>query len=121
MIRQFFATLKQRERAWRHSKGKDISTPEARQDATFHYRYIDHGILRVLWKNFHKVAEGVYRSNQPSAHRLAEFKAMGIKAVLNLRGPSLYSQYLLEKEACTDLGLTLIDHRMYGKSLAMRD
>ncbi|MFT5638816.1 MAG: protein tyrosine/serine phosphatase [Paracoccaceae bacterium] len=116
----WFRRLKAREHAWRDYVGGDISTPEARKRALFHFNWLDHGILRIWWKNFHELAPGAYRANQPSPKRLAEFKAMGIKTILNLRGTSEHSQYLFEREACAKLGLTLIDSRIYASALASR-
>ncbi len=120
MKQSWFRRLKQREHAWRDAIGQDISTPEARKRALFHFNWVDHAVLRVWWKNFHEVAPDVYRANQPSPARLAEFKAMGIKTILNLRGTSPHSQYLFEREACTALGLTLVDHRLYASDLGSR-
>ncbi|NOX74461.1 MAG: dual specificity protein phosphatase family protein, partial [Alphaproteobacteria bacterium] len=106
--------------AWRDYIGTDISTPEARKRARFHFNWLDHGILRIWWKNFHKIAPDMYRANQPSPERLAQFKDMGIKTILNLRGTSEHSHYLFEREACETLGLTLIDQRLYAADLASR-
>jgi len=120
MKKSLFARFKEKEHAWRDAIGSDISTPEARRRAQFHFNWIDHGILRVWWKNFHRISEGVYRANQPSPARLAEFRQMGIKTILNLRGTAGDSHYLFEREACDALGLHLIDHRLYASGLASR-
>ena len=114
-------TLRERFREWRHELGVDISTPEARRRARLHFDWFDHAILRRWWKNFHQIDDGVYRANQPSPERLAEFRDMGIRTILNLRGAAQHSQYLFEREACDALGLTLIDHRLYGSDLASAD
>jgi len=110
MFSKLIKSLEDRERAWREGFGDDISTPAKRRQAQRHFDWVDHGILRKLWTNFHPVAAGVFRSNQPSAKRLADYKAKGIKSILNLRGDSRYSYYLFEREACEalDLGLTNI-------------
>lgn len=113
--------FKSAERGWRNSLGKDISTPATRRRARRHFLFIDHGILRVWWRNFHQIDTDVYRSNQPSPRRLAQFKAKGVKTILNLRGTSEHSHYLFEKEACADLGLTLIDHAMFAADLVSRE
>ncbi len=107
-------TLKQRLQAWQRRLteriGGDIATPEARRAAWLHYQWVDHGILRVLWRNFHEVAPGVYRSNQPSDSQLRACHArVGLKTVLNLRGSSKHSFYLFESEVCRDIGLRLVD------------
>ena len=107
-------TLKQRLAAWQRRLteriGTDISTPEARKAARLHYNLVDHGWLRVLWRNFHRIAPGVYRSNQPSGSQLHAIAAkVGLRTVLNLRGASKQSFYLFEAVACRDLGLELVD------------
>lgn len=109
------------ERAWRNNMGVDISTPESRARAWRHYLWIDHGVLRLWWTNFHQVDDGVYRANQPDAKRLAKWKKRGIKTILNLRGVGEYSPYHFEVEACEKLGLRLIDHRLYAQDLASRE
>jgi len=121
MTKSLFRRFKDIEHAWRDALGSDISTPDARRRARAHFNWVDHGILRVWWKNFHPVAEGVYRANQPSPERLAAFRDMGIKTVLNLRGTATHSHYLFEYEACASLGLTLIDRRLYAAALPERE
>ena len=69
---------------------------------------MDHAFLRVLWHNFHKVSDDVYRANQPSPSHLRFYKEKGIKAVLNLRGFSQQSYALFEEDSCEKLGLELI-------------
>lgn len=62
--------------------------------------------------NFAPVVEGaVYRSNQPTPERLADYQAAyGIKTVVNLRGAAPDEDwYALEKQATEALGMTLID------------
>ncbi len=107
-------TLKQRLKAWQQQLseriGTDIAAPEARRAAQLHYNMVDHGWLRVLWRNFHRLGPGVYRSNQPSADQLRAIHAkVGLKSVLNLRGAGRHSFYLFETEVCRDLGIRLVD------------
>ena len=59
----------------------------------------------------------MFRGNQPSPERLEWLEALGIKTVINLRGPSEKGFYLLEREACERLGLRLIDYRMYSRDV----
>jgi len=109
MLTKFVKSLEDKERAWRESFGDDISTPEKRRQAQRHFDWVDHGILRKFWTNFYPVADGVFRSNQPSAKRLATLSEIGIKSILNLRGTSTYSYHLFEVESCRQLGLSLTD------------
>ncbi len=107
-------TIKDRLLAWQQQLtlriGGDISTPEARRAAGWHYHWVDHGVLRLLWRNLHPLGPQVYRSNQPSARQLtALHDKVGLKTVLNLRGPSEQSFHLFEAEVCAALGITLVD------------
>jgi protein tyrosine/serine phosphatase len=117
MFAKLLKSLEDRERAWRMSFGNDISTPAKRRAAWRHFNWVDHAFLRHWWTNFDQVAERVYRSNQPSPKRLAQYRARGIKSVLNLRGSSLYSYYLFEAEACQALGLDLVDINLSATQL----
>lgn len=119
-------TLKDRLHAWQRKLtakiGGDISTPEARRAAKWHYRMVDHGFLRVLWRNLYQIAPGVWRSNQPSANQLAALhRKVGLRSVLNLRGMSQQGFYLFEAEVCSNLGMTLIDLPMSASQAPSRD
>lgn len=62
--------------------------------------------------NFAPVVEGaVYRSNQPTPERLADYQASyGIKTVLNLRGAAPDEDWYAEEKRATEaLGMTLVD------------
>jgi protein tyrosine/serine phosphatase len=109
------------ERRLRNWLGRDISTPAARRRAQIDYDWLDHALLRKLSRNFHRVAEGVYRSAQPSATDLAWYQRQGIRAVLNLRGAEPWSHYLFEREACDRLGLPLIDLPLIATQAPTRD
>jgi protein tyrosine phosphatase (PTP) superfamily phosphohydrolase (DUF442 family) len=107
-------TLKNRLDAWQRRLtlriGGNISSPEARRAARLHYQVIDHGFLRVLWRNFHQIAPGVYRSNQPSYRQLeALHRRIGLRTVINLRGKSQQSFHLFEAEICGKAGIALVD------------
>lgn len=121
MKKSWFRRMKDREHAWRDDIGGDISTPEARKRARFHFNWVDHAILRKFWHNFYEIAPGVYRANQPSPERLAYYKSIGIKSILNLRGVGEHSNYLFEEEACENLGLNLTNRRIFAADLASRD
>ena len=101
--------------------GGDISTPEARRAAKLHYQVVDHGFLRVLWRNLHQIGPGVYRSNQPSAAQLvALHRRLGVKAVLNLRGASGQGFHLFEVETCAQLGIVLQDLALSARQAPSR-
>ena len=47
----------------------------------------DHGFLRIWWHNLHEVAPGMWRCNQPGPSRVRAAAGMGIRTIINLRGP----------------------------------
>lgn len=120
MLSNMLTWLEDKERAWRESFGNDISTPAKRREAWRHFNWVDHAFLRVWWTNFYPVAPGVFRSNQPSPERIKTYAARGLKAVLNLRGDSLYSHYLFEKEATDAEGLELRNIHLSATELPSR-
>lgn len=94
----------------------DLSTPEGRRRANADLIWADHGFLRARFANFHWIEEGVMaRANQPSPEAVARYAQMGIKTILNLRGPSDTGYYALEREACARHGVTMIDARMHSR------
>ena len=82
-----------------------LSPAQARRDLMWR----DHGGLRQLYRNFHWISPAMARANQPSPDQLAKYAALGIVNIINLRGPSERGHYVLEREACRTLGLTLLD------------
>ncbi|MEI4470046.1 fused DSP-PTPase phosphatase/NAD kinase-like protein [Frigidibacter sp. MR17.24] len=99
----------------------DLSAPWGRLRARLHMNFRDHGILRLLWANDHKVCDGVWRANQPSPERMRIWKDRGFRTVLNLRGDRPESYWLFEAEAAEALGLTLIDASLRARRLPGRD
>ena len=69
----------------------------------------DHGFLRIWWHNLHEVAPGMWRSNQPGPSRVRAAAGMGIRTIINLRGPRDDGGWRLEAEACAQAGVTLLD------------
>ena len=106
------------ERNLRAYYNTDLSTPENRRRAHIYNLWFDHAVLRKYWTNFFPVAEGVYRSNQPTHERFVKLKAMGIKSVLNLRGAAGAAHFLVEEESCRTLGLHLVNVNLNARTAA---
>lgn len=84
--------------------------------------FVDHGILRRLYRNFHQVNEGVYRSNHPSPRFVRKLKQKyQLKTIVSLRKANSSGQFLLEKKACEAQGITLINHAMSSRRLPKKD
>ena len=87
----------------------DLTTPGGRFKAGWHYFWNDHAFLRLAFSNAHWLGPDLVRTNQPSPRQLAGWAKRGVKTVINLRGERDEGYYWLEKAACEELGLTLID------------
>ena len=94
-----------------------LKTPKQRLFAKFDALVGDHAFLRFFWTNLHQLDDNVWRSNQPSPRQIKNLAANGIKTVVNLRGPSRWGSYILEKEACEQYGVQFINHRMYSRRM----
>lgn len=66
---------------------------------------VDHGFIRYVYTNFHKVDGQLYRSSQPLPHQVRKWGRMGIKTIVNLRGGTQYGSYPLEVEAAHEAGI----------------
>lgn len=69
----------------------------------------DHGFLRLWWHNLHQIDENMWRSNQPTPGRIEQAARLGIRTIINLRGPRSDGGWRLEAEACARYGLHLVD------------
>jgi protein tyrosine/serine phosphatase len=106
-------------RSW-HRRWKDgwIGAPDSparRRSATIDSLIFDHGALRRVWSNMHRIDDGVWRSNQPDPARIRRLAADGFRTILNLRGETEWGSYLLEREACRAAGLALIDLKLTSR------
>ncbi|WP_084667782.1 tyrosine-protein phosphatase [Nioella nitratireducens] len=100
---------------WRATWAHDLNAPGARARARYDMNVNDHGFLRRFWTNREEFAPGAWRSNQPSPRQVAEIADLGIKGILNFRGPSDWGSYLLEQEACDEHGIELVNVRLYSR------
>lgn len=115
---KLFKRIAEWERTLRASYNTDLSTPENRRRAHIYNLWFDHAVLRKVWTNFHPVAKGVYRSNQPTHDRFVKLRDMGIRSVLNLRGAAGAAHYLVEEESCRELGLNLVNVSFHARHAA---
>ena len=76
----------------------------------------DHGVLRLWWHNMHQVDRDMWRSNQPTPRRIKQAAKLGIKTVINLRGPRSDGGWRLEAEACARHGLQLVDFTVRSRA-----
>jgi uncharacterized protein (TIGR01244 family) len=81
----------------------------------------DHGVLRLVYLNRHRVTPELWRSAQPAPHDLAAAARGGIRAVVNLRGGRELGAWPLQKEACERLGLSLHELLLRSRGLPERE
>lgn len=81
----------------------------------------DHGLLRRVWHNFDRVGLRAYRCNHPCEPRLARYRDMGIRHVVNLRGRQQDAVNAFERESCEALGLHYHNLRIPARSAPPRD
>ena len=70
---------------------------------------LDHGFIRAIYPNRHRLAPDVWRSSQPAPHDIALFARQGIRTIVNLRGARDCGSYRLERASCQQYGIKLID------------
>ncbi len=97
-------------------------TPPPRRRAFLDMWLVDHGFIRDIYWNLHRVSDDVWRAAQPAPHHLRRARDLGVETVLNLRGRrDTCGAYQLEREACARLGLTLVDFPIRSRSPLERE
>ena len=77
----------------------------------------DHGFLRITFNNLYQIDKNMWRSNQPSPKQIEyAHKELGIKTILNLRGPRETGGWQLEAETCDRLGIELVNFRVRSRA-----
>ncbi len=83
---------------------------------------VDHGLFREVYPNLFQLSSEAYRSSQPSPRQLRRYqRRLGIRTVVNLRGPNEFGSYRLERDACAQLGITMVDFRMGSRRLPSKE
>ena len=100
----------------------DLATPAGRARAWRELYLGDHHFLRARFSNLHQISNEMWRSNQPSPRQIQEHAdKRGIRTILNLRGPSTKGFYLLEKAACEQAGIALVDFQLFSREPPSRE
>jgi len=99
----------------------DLSTAGGRFRAHLDANLKDHAFLRLGFQNAHWITPEMVRTNQPWPFQLKWWAEQGVKTVLNLRGGGFETGfYVLEREACARLGLTLVDFPLGSREVPSR-
>jgi protein tyrosine/serine phosphatase len=99
----------------------DMGTPGQRLLAYLELLLVDHGFVRFVYTNRHRVSADLYRSAQPSPGQVAAWARRGVRTIVNLRGARDSGTYLLEKEACERHGIRLVDFPVSSKLASPRE
>lgn len=80
---------------------------------------VDHGVLRLLYRNCFRLPGGLFRSNQPDPSFLRRMvEKHKIKTVVCLRGENdQHGWFRLEREVCDQLNVKLITPTVYSRGL----
>lgn len=103
------------------SKAFDLSTGWGRFKAYMQSIFGDHAFLRVGFSNAHWIGPDMVRAAQPWPYQLGYWKRDGIRTIINLRGGFDTGFYVLEREACERLGLTLVDFTITSREVPRRE
>lgn len=101
----------------------DLSTAGGRTLAWIDALFVDHAVFRLVWSNLAPVVPGkVYRCNHPTPARLARLtQRLGLRTLINLRGPAGNGSDALSREAAGRLGLDFIDMALESRGAPQRD
>jgi protein tyrosine/serine phosphatase len=101
---------------------RGLATPWQRLIAWLDMLVVDHGLVRLVHLNWGEVAPGVFRSAQPTPQQLRRaVRRHGIKTVLNLRAERNCGAFVLEEEACDELGLDLVNVRVRSRDVPTKE
>lgn len=87
----------------------DLTTSSGRAAASFDAMWRDHSFLRVWWQNAHWISDEMVRTNQPWPFQIRRWGKRGIRTIINLRGGFDTSFHELEKRACEEAGIKLVN------------
>ncbi|MBI1238885.1 MAG: protein tyrosine phosphatase [Alphaproteobacteria bacterium] len=99
----------------------DTSTAWRRFRTLIDMYAVDHGVFRTLYANRHRISGRMWRASQPAPYQLAGAARLGVKTIINLRGARASGTYVLEREACERLGLTLVNFSLGSREAPRRE
>lgn len=114
---------------WRHRLheratrrwSEPIATRRRRLGAWLSMMLADHGFIRLVRLNRHRVTERMWRSAQPAPWDVAAARRAGVRTILNLRGGTIYGSTALEREACAREGLAYAVSVVYSRAAPSRE
>ncbi len=100
---------------------EEFATSEGRRRAWRELMWSDHGWIRTLRRNEHRIAPAMRRAQQPTPNDVARWAQGGVKTVVNLRGDKPSGFYFLEEEACRKHGLKLVTFRVFSREAPSKE
>lgn len=83
--------------------------------------FIDHGFVRMIYLNKHKVSDKAWRSAQPAPHHLRRMARDGIRTIVNLRGVRDCGSFWLEEKVCKELGINFVSYQVRSRAAPTRE
>lgn len=84
-------------------------TGGARRRAMAHLLFADHGVFRTFFNTRTRISDEMWRSSQPLPYQINAAARLGIRTIVNLRGPGDNSFYRFGEEYSQRNGITLIN------------
>lgn len=81
---------------------------------------VDHGLFRIFYLNKHRMTTEAWRAAQPTPGQIGRFARMGVRTIINLRGPRMCGSYWLEEQACARHGLNLVNYQIRSRAAPSR-
>lgn len=116
-IEYYAARRERREARW----NRPIDSTRERVRAWLDLLFVDHGILRLVHLNAHKVTATFWRSAQPSPRDVAQMAKSGLKTIINLRGGRSHGAWQLERDAAERHGVTIVDFILRSREAPDRE
>lgn len=99
----------------------DLTTSSGRTAASIDAMWRDHSFLRVWWQNAHWISDEMVRTNQPWPFQIRRWGKRGIRTIVNLRGGFGTSFHELEKHACQDAEIALVNFTVTSRGAPTKE
>lgn len=116
-IEYYAARREKREARW----NRPINSVRERLRAWADLLFVDHGILRLVHLNTHRVTEFLWRSAQPSPRDIRRMAKAGLKTIVNLRGGRSHGAWQLERDAAERHGIGIVDFVLRSREAPDRE
>jgi protein tyrosine phosphatase (PTP) superfamily phosphohydrolase (DUF442 family) len=100
---------------------RPLATPWDRLRAWTNMIFVDHGFIRVIYPNLHRISKRAWRSAQPVPYQITGLARRGLRSVVSLRGGQSFGSLPLEIEACQKAGLSFDTFVMRSRAIPTVD